>query len=95
MSAQAELLKEFFELISTGLNECKNDQPEIAARIITAKIRKNFGGSLLYIPKDTKQTLANRNKLIQAQFTGSNHLELANKYGLTLQRIYKIIKKKG
>jgi len=95
MSVQAELLNEFFELISTGLNECKNQQTEKTASIITEKIRKEFGGTLLYIPKDTDRNLTTRNKLIQAQFNGSNHLELATKYGLTIQRIYKVLKKKG
>ena len=94
MSVQAGLLNEFFELISTGLNDCKNDHPEKAALIITDRIKRNFGGTLLYIPKNTNQDLVGRNKQIQAEFNGSNHLELSNKYNLTIQRIYKILKKR-
>ncbi|NYA46833.1 hypothetical protein HZI68_00300 [Haemophilus haemolyticus] len=35
-----------------------------------------------------------RNNLIRKKFNGANHTELAMKYGVSLQWIYKIVKEK-
>ena len=46
-----------------------------------------WGGQQLYIPKDSKRRAA----IIYDEFDGTNIPELARKYGLCIQTIYKII----
>lgn len=47
-----------------------------------------WGGQQVYIPKDNKRRAA----IIYDEFDGTNVSELARKYGLCIQTIYKIIR---
>ncbi|MDK4544763.1 Mor transcription activator family protein [Kingella kingae] len=66
------------------------------ATIISKKLSQhlscNWGGQLIYFPKNQGGELDERDKQIYAEFDGKNHQELARKYNLAVQRIYKIIK---
>ncbi len=53
---------------------------------------RNWGGQLIYIPKNQGGELDERDRQIYAEFNGRNHHELAKKYGLAVQQIYKIVK---
>ncbi len=47
-----------------------------------------WGGMPIYIPKDAKR----RASMMLDEFTGDNHAELARKYGVSLQTVYRVIK---
>lgn len=53
---------------------------------------RNWGGQLIYIPKNQGGELDERDRQIYAEFNGRNHHELAKKYDLAVQQIYKIVK---
>ena len=61
------------------------------ARHITA----NWGGQLLYIPKNHGGQLSERDMQIWSEFNGRNHNDLVKRYDLTLQQIYRILKDIG
>lgn len=85
------------------LDDCINQAYE-QSQGDKSKFRESFlrvfsyynGGVILYIPKNisVKTNTSSRNKLIQKEFNGVNHFELAQKYGLSVQWIYKIVKEK-
>lgn len=76
------------ELRENGVSE--NEAPLLAELSVLAIFRE-WGGQQLYIAKDTHLLINERYNRIYEDFTGSNHAELSKKYGLSLQRIYKII----
>lgn len=49
----------------------------------------SWGGHQPYIPKDSQRRAAR----LYREFTGSNHEELARKYGLSVSAVYKIIQR--
>lgn len=53
------------------------------------------GGRMFYIPKGDRLRQAIRNRQIYAAFRGNNHAQLAQQYGLTVQRIYDIVREQG
>lgn len=57
--------------------------PELAA---------HWGGQNIYFPMGLSYKLSQRDRQIYDDFTGANHSELARKYGVSLQWIYKIVK---
>lgn len=50
-----------------------------------------FGGRMVYFPTGEKLQIALRDAMIWHEFKGHNHLELAQKYNLTIVRIYQIL----
>lgn len=64
----------------------------LVAEESTDTVLDEFGGENLYIPKDISGKAHRRNRQIYDEFTGDNHATLAKKYGVTLQRIYAIVK---
>ncbi|OOS08074.1 Mor transcription activator family protein [Moraxella cuniculi DSM 21768] len=79
----------YHALINQGVNK---EQAAAIAEESTDTVLDEFGGENLYIPKNISGKAARRNRTIYEEFTGDNHDELAKKYGVTLQRIYTIIK---
>lgn len=77
--------------IEEGL-EKGGDKDEIKSNILLG-IHKYLGGLVLYIPVEHSTYINSRNRLILADFNGSNHFELSRKYGLSVQAIYNIINK--
>ncbi|RFO12513.1 transcriptional regulator [Haemophilus influenzae] len=47
----------------------------------------------VYMPKSISLFACKREKQIFNEFTGNNHVSLAKKYDLSLQWIYKIVKR--
>ncbi|MDH3973655.1 MAG: hypothetical protein OEV42_05185 [Deltaproteobacteria bacterium] len=58
------------------------------------KIIYPFGGSLVYIPSETKLSKEERNKRIRSAFNGENYNELARKHGISARWVRKIIHKR-
>lgn len=92
-----EILTEFGRYISQSIEAIAPNQltaqqvEEIAERAISL-YSSTFGGELVYIPKDSAFLRQKLHKEILAEFNGKNQRELAKKYGLSMQAIYKIIK---
>lgn len=55
---------------------------------------RQFGGMVVYFPSFGVATKQSRDRKIGQDFNGTNYNELANKYGLSVQRIRDIVGKK-
>ena len=55
-------------------------------------LAEDWGGSSIYIPKNLAARFRKRDTTLYREFTGNNIAELAQKYGLTQQRVYAILK---
>lgn len=73
-----------------GLNETSAQE---AADEIVDDMADNWGGQYITVPKDMKYRNAKRRQAIVDAFTGSNHSELAAAHGLSVNAIYKILKR--
>lgn len=62
---------------------------------VARHITDNWGGQLIYIPKNHLGKISDRDYKIYAAFNGKNHAALAKQFDLTVQQIYKIIKEVG
>lgn len=78
--------------------QVKTRHPELAdqayqlARTNVIAVAHYLGGRQLYLPRDERLQKAFRDyKIYHHQFTGNNHHEIANEYGLTSVQIYNII----
>lgn len=89
MNLYADFSSNFQLAINQAIEEC-DSLDEVAPKALEI-FHFLFGGSVIYIPKGTLKHLNARNKLIKAEFTGNNHTELAKKYGLSVQWVYKIV----
>lgn len=70
-------------------------QPEHAAeamRHISHKLCREWGGMAMYVPKDDDFERAQRNLAMWKAFDGTNQIELATQYGLTVVQVYSILK---
>lgn len=61
--------------------------------IVAMKISQSWGGLNVYMPKALELFACEREKQIYNEFNGTNHAALAKKYGLSVQWIYKIVKR--
>lgn len=68
-------------------------QAELEAGIAVKAIYKTFRGSMVYVPFSAATERAFRDARIFAEFDGHNPKELCQKYGMSVQAIYRIIKK--
>ncbi|GAB6170767.1 hypothetical protein JCM15765_02450 [Paradesulfitobacterium aromaticivorans] len=59
------------------------------------KIADKFQGTAVYLPKLDAAIRKVRDERIKKEFTGSNHKELARKYGLTEIWVRQILAEKG
>lgn len=67
---------------------------EIAKKVVR-HITDNWGGQLIYIPKNLLGHVSERDMKIYQEFNGKNHGQLSKKYNLTEQHIYRIVKDVG
>ncbi len=68
---------------------------EVASRIgreAASFLADDWGGQNVYIPMDLSARLSTRNAEIYKLFTGDNISELATRFGLSVQTVYRIIK---
>lgn len=90
-----ELLSDVADLTATivadhGLSE---DRAEQIGCAVANRIAEHWGGQLINIPKDYLFKLSQRDLQIYEDFNGTNHPDLARKYGVGVRAIYKIIKR--
>ncbi|HJU70346.1 MAG TPA: Mor transcription activator family protein [Paucimonas sp.] len=74
---------------SAGLDKDKADQ---VGREIAERMASHWGGQNIYFPMGLSYKLSKRDHQIFDDFNGVNHSELARKYGVSLQWIYKVVK---
>lgn len=87
----ADLETHTAELLARELNIPK-ELAVMAGKKLSRHLTDNWGGQLIYIPKNHGGRLDERDRQIYAEFDGRNHQQLAKKYGLAVQQVYKIIK---
>ncbi|MFI3135217.1 MAG: Mor transcription activator family protein [Methylococcaceae bacterium] len=88
-----EMLTDFHDNILDEI--CKLEAPshEQLAFSITELFRRQFGGSMLYIPFGMHHDLNIRNAEIYSKFTGDNHKQLGREFGISTKQIYCVVKK--
>jgi Mor family transcriptional regulator len=90
-----ELLVDLAENVAQGLIELLKVDSEVAehaGREIANRMAAHWGGQNIYFPMGLTYKLSQRDHQIFEEFNGQNHSELARKYGVSLQWIYKIVK---
>lgn len=90
-----ELLIELAQNIAhvlVELIELDKERADHVGQEIANRMAANWGGQLIYFPIGTAIKLSARDQEIWNEFTGNNHSQLARKYGVSLQWIYKIVK---
>lgn len=68
------------------------EQAHAAMREIVHDICVEYGGTEMYIPRDMEWELSRRDLEIWEAFTGSNHTELARRFGLCERQISDIVR---
>ena len=90
-----ELLADLTDHITAALRQLahtEDRQAEKIAREITRRMAQHWGGQNVYFPLGKSSKSAERDRCILAEFNGSNHASLAQKHGISVQWVYKIIK---
>ncbi|WP_052121793.1 Mor transcription activator family protein [Gallibacterium genomosp. 2] len=89
--------KHFSQVVSKAIKKALTSGREEEIDKFTNEALKEFcvlyGGISVYIPMRKAERDSARYRLIAEEFNGKNHLELANKYGVSIQSIYSYIKK--
>lgn len=70
-----------------------NDRAEEDALLVVNTILETMGGTNLYVPLGLMANIGERDAVIRQEFTGHNHTELARRHGLSVQHVYRILKK--
>lgn len=84
------LLRELAEVVERELRStgCDADQASAVAETVTEHVRERFGGVPNYWPKGSTWRHRKRLAAMWADFNGRNHTDLAQKYGMCVQRVY-------
>ncbi|MFG6462291.1 Mor transcription activator family protein [Roseateles sp. DXS20W] len=87
------VLRELAELVQGELIKVDVPAERAAAIAETAAehVRERFGGQPVYWPKGHTMRAKRRRAAMWADFTGNNHIELAQKYGMCVQQVYKAL----
>ena len=93
LDALPELLADLVRQVEAGLKDVGTDKEAARAIAWEAMLRMAdaFGGQQWYIPKPDKLNRLRLHDQVWAEFDGSNHQQLAAKYKLSYQHIYKIV----
>lgn len=94
---ECEILVDLAEQVEERLAATGADHPEASA--IGWKVAQHmngyWGGGLLYICKGQRYEISLRDQEIFRRFNGENHDWLAQEYDLTVQHVYRIVKRVG
>lgn len=96
-SQEDDLLLDVKQKVSARLvmeGFCDTVQADAVADAVYEELLSNWGGQQVYIKKLYwgRGSLSGRDSEMYEKFNGNNHHELAKEYGITLQRVYEIIK---
>ncbi|MBD9463948.1 MULTISPECIES: Mor transcription activator family protein [unclassified Pseudomonas] len=90
-----ELLVDLTEHVAGALRELVSMDDEAArhvAKEVTDRMAAHWGGQNVYFPMGLAGKLSRRDRQIYEEFNGTNQSDLARKWGVSLQWIYKIVK---
>jgi Mor family transcriptional regulator len=89
-----ELLQEISDGLLSAFKKNGNTDEQAEINTLTAVEVMIFmmGGQMIYFPMGLLENIDARNKRIAEEFTGANHSDLARRYGLSKQHIYRITK---
>ncbi len=88
-----ELLSDLANRITQLLQEhIGEDRAADIGQAVAEDMAQHWGGQLVYFPKGKFLILSKRDRHIYAEFNGRNHADLARKYDVSVQHIYRIIK---
>ncbi|QIW15834.1 transcriptional regulator [Pasteurellaceae bacterium RH1A] len=91
-----EVLADLARHIEAELAQKHQINQEAAKQIgveIAQRMAQNWGGCVVYIPRNLVLLLNERDMKIYQEFNGNNHQELARKYQVSTQWVYKIVKR--
>ncbi|MCU7877262.1 MAG: DNA-binding protein [Candidatus Thiodiazotropha sp. (ex Lucinoma borealis)] len=91
LSKGPELLSDLGDHIAAILREMTSlddDKIDVIAREMVDRQRHNWGGQLIYFPKGDSLEVAARDLQMYADFDGTNHSDLARKYGISAVQVY-------
>lgn len=80
------------ELLVTRLGVDRREAGDVAESF-ARDVCFAFRGSLVYMPLATSLSIRRRDEEIAEAFNGKNHMELARKYGVSVQTIYNALKR--
>lgn len=92
----ADLAKHIETQLLAKVKQTAEFNAELAKQIgieVASHIAQNWGGEVIYIPRNLILLLSERDRKIFNEFNGTNHRELARKYNVSMQWIYQIVKK--
>lgn len=90
-----ELLTDLADKVAAAASESLGADQKRAAMFgneVANRMADDWGGQQVYIPRNAAGQRQGRNAQIFREFTGDNVPDLAKKYGLTIQAVYRIIK---
>lgn len=90
---QDHLTAELIVVVPAGL--ISHQDAKMIGIKVARHVTNNWGGQLIYFPKNYIGELLERDLQIWNDFNGFNHVELANKYNLTVPHVYRILKEVG
>jgi Mor family transcriptional regulator len=97
MSGYPELLADLAARAETLLRA--EGMPEEQAKAVAFKlseaVRQHWGGQLIYVPIGTDFEITQRDLAMWQRFDGRNHEDLAREFEMSLQHVYRVVKKMG
>lgn len=78
------------ELGKHGLNK---DKAESIAKCTCDQLRQDFGGESFYFPKGKELDALLAHHIIYQRFNGSNQVELAKQFNMSVPHVYRLLKK--
>jgi Mor family transcriptional regulator len=90
-----ELLVDLADQCAVALKEIAGLDVDAAAQVgreIADRMAAHWGGQNIYFPMGLSYKLSQRDRQIFDEFNGVNHSDLARKYRVSLQWVYKIVK---
>jgi Mor family transcriptional regulator len=92
---RSELLMHLISRFSRSLegNGVTKDRAIEIAISISDDLCKEFGGELIYIPKNKDHNTMLMQHAIFKEFNGTNQSELGRKYNISITHVYRVLKK--
>lgn len=89
-----ELLRDLGTAVAESLTGAGVDPglARAAAESAAELVRELYGGQLVYVPKGHSMQTRRRWQALWDEFDGSNQMALARKYGMSYQRVYRVLK---
>ncbi|EBD2385649.1 hypothetical protein GVX02_000501 [Salmonella enterica] len=94
-TTQKELMGGLTEAVVTVLTTRQGVPPATALRVahsFAERMAFVWSNSVIRIPKGIAYNTLKRNKTLFDDFDGNNHAHLGRKYGISIQRVYTIVK---